>query len=36
MDIGKVGLKRVDWIHPAQDRHRWRALVSTVINHHVP
>jgi hypothetical protein len=22
----------VDWIHPAQDRDQWRALVNTVMN----
>jgi hypothetical protein len=26
----------VDWIHWAQDRNRWRALVNTVMNLRVP
>jgi hypothetical protein len=26
MNLGKTGLKSVDWIHLAQDRDRWRVL----------
>jgi hypothetical protein len=26
----------VDWIHVAQDRHQWRAVVDTVMNLRVP
>jgi hypothetical protein len=22
----------VDWVHPAQDREQWRAVVNTVMN----
>jgi hypothetical protein len=30
--IRKTGWKGVDWIHVAQDRDQWRALVNTVMN----
>jgi hypothetical protein len=36
MDLGEVGFGDVDWIHRAQDRDRWRALVNTVMNLRVP
>jgi hypothetical protein len=29
-------LEGVDWIHLAQDRNRWRALLNTVMNLRVP
>jgi hypothetical protein len=32
MNLRKIGLKGVNWIHMAQDRSRCRALVSTVMN----
>ena len=32
MDIQKVGRGCGDWMELAQDRDRWRALVSTVMN----
>jgi len=32
MDLGKVGCGYVDWMELAQDRDRWRALVSAVMN----
>jgi hypothetical protein len=32
MDLREIGLGDVDWIHLAQDRDRWRALVNTVMN----
>jgi hypothetical protein len=36
MDLRKIGFGEVDWIHWAQDRDRWRALVNTVMNLWVP
>jgi hypothetical protein len=36
MDPGDVGWSDVDWIGLAQDRNRWRALVSSVLNLQVP
>jgi hypothetical protein len=32
MDLRKIGLGGVDWIRLAQDRDRWRAVVSAVVN----
>jgi hypothetical protein len=36
MDLREIGFGDVDWIHWAQDRDRWRALVNTVTNLRVP
>ena len=36
MDLRKVGGGCGDWMELAQDRDRWRALVSTVMNLRVP
>jgi hypothetical protein len=32
MDLREVGCGCVDWMELAQDRYRWRALVSAVMN----
>jgi hypothetical protein len=32
MDLRKTGLGDVDWIRLAQDRVRWRAVVSAMMN----
>jgi hypothetical protein len=34
MDLGEIGLWGVDWIRLAQDRDRWRAVVSAMMNLH--
>jgi hypothetical protein len=35
IDLEKIGWSAVDWIHMAQVRDQWRALVSTVMNLHM-
>jgi hypothetical protein len=32
MDLTEIGLEGVDWIRLTQDRDRWRAVVSAVMN----
>ena len=36
MDLQEMGCGYVDWIGLAQDRDRWRTLVSVVMNLRVP
>ena len=36
MDLQEVGGGSEDWMELAEDRDRWRALVSTVMNLRVP
>jgi hypothetical protein len=32
MDLREIGWEGVDWLHLAQDRDWWRALVNAVMN----
>jgi hypothetical protein len=32
MDLREIGLGGVDWLRLAQDRDRWRAVVSAMMN----
>jgi hypothetical protein len=36
MDFREIGIDRVNWIQLTQDRVRWQASVSTVMNLQVP
>ena len=36
IDLREVGWWVIDWIHLAQDRDRWRAVVNAVMNLPVP
>jgi hypothetical protein len=36
LDLRKIGMEGVDWIHLDQDRDRWQAVVNMVMNLWVP
>jgi hypothetical protein len=36
MTLREIGWDDMDWIHLAQDRDQWKALVSSVMNLRVP
>jgi hypothetical protein len=36
MGLQEIGWEGVDWMHLAQDRGQWRAVVNTVMNLLVP
>jgi hypothetical protein len=36
MDLREIGWEGVDWMHMAQDRGQWQALVNTVTNLRIP
>jgi hypothetical protein len=36
MDIRGIGWEIVDWLHLAEDRDQWQALLNTVMNLRVP
>jgi hypothetical protein len=36
MDLREIGHGVIDWIHLAENRYRWWALMNTVMNLRVP
>jgi hypothetical protein len=36
IELRETGWKVVEWIHLAQDRDQWRALVNTIMNLRIP
>jgi hypothetical protein len=36
MDVREIGWKDMNWVHLAQDRDQWRAVVYTAMNFRVP
>jgi hypothetical protein len=35
-DLGTDGCEDIDWIHLAEDRGQWLAVVNTVMNYGIP
>jgi len=36
MDLREIGWEGVDWMHLAENRYQWRALVNMAMNLSVP
>ena len=36
MDLEEIGINAGNWVHSAQDRDYWRALMNTALNLRVP
>jgi hypothetical protein len=36
MDLREIGWEGVNWVHMAQDRDQWLAIVNTIMNLRVP
>jgi hypothetical protein len=36
LDLREVGGEGVDWMHLAQDKDQWQAVVNTIMNLHIP
>jgi hypothetical protein len=36
IDLREIGWEGADWMHLAQDKYQWQALVNTVMNLRVP
>jgi hypothetical protein len=36
INLKETGWEGMDWVHLAQDRDQWRALVNTAMKHRVP
>jgi hypothetical protein len=36
MDLSEIGWGGMDWIHLAQDRDQWKALVNTLMKLRLP
>jgi hypothetical protein len=36
MHLREIGWEGVDWMHLAQDRDQWQAIVNTLMNFQVP